>query len=223
MQRYFTEELTQRIERAGVIAVLVIERPEDGPEVARALLRGGIDVMELALRTEKSLDALVRIRKEVPEMLAGVGTILRPDQVDQAVDAGAAFGVSPGLSEQVMEEALAKKFPFAPGLLTPSELERAISFGCRSVKLFPAEPSGGISYIKSIYAPYAHLGVRFIPLGGLKLGNLGDYLREPSILAAGGSWLAPKNVIERRDWVSIERNAADARRRVEELRPGARS
>lgn len=220
MQRYFTEELTRRIERAGVIAVLVIERPEDGPEVARALLRGGIDVMELALRTEKSLDALALIRKEVPEMLAGVGTILRPDQVDQAVDAGAAFGVSPGLSEQVMEEALAKKFPFAPGLLTPSELERAISFGCRNVKLFPAEPSGGISYIKSIYAPYAHLGIRFIPLGGLKLGNLGDYLRDPSILAAGGSWLAPKNVIERRDWFSIERNAADARRRVEELRPG---
>lgn len=218
MQRYFTQELTARIEKAGVIAVLVIERAEDGPTVARALLRGGIDVMELALRTENSLEALARIRREVPEMLAGVGTILRPDQVDAAVEAKAAFGVSPGLSEAVMTRALEKQFAFAPGLLTPSEIERALAFGCRSVKLFPAEPSGGIAYIKSVYAPYAHLGVRFIPLGGLKLGNLGDYLREPCILAAGGSWLAPQSAIQRQDWAAIERNAADARRKVAELR-----
>jgi len=218
MYRYFTDELTARIERSGVMAVLVVENPEDGPEVARALLRGGINVMELALRTEKSLEALERIRKEVPEMLAGVGTILRPDQVDSAIDAGAKFGVSPGLSEAVLERALDRKFPFAPGLLSPSELEKAISYGCRNVKLFPSEPMGGVKYIKAIYAPYAHLGIRFIPLGGLKLANLGDYLAEPSILAAGGSWLAPKNLIAQHDWETIERNATDAHQKVLEFR-----
>ncbi len=218
MQTIFTSELTNKIEKSGLMAVLVIDDPEDAVPVAQTLLEGGIKVMELALRTERSLEALARICREVPEMMAGVGTIIFPEQVAKAQDAGAAFGVSPGLQRIVLEEALRLKFPFAPGLMDPSELELAISYGCRNVKLFPAEPMGGMNYIKAIYAPYAHLGVRFIPLGGINIDNLASYIQHPSILAVGGSWLAPRKLIQEKNWNAIRENTEKAVAIIREFR-----
>ena len=210
MKRFFDKRITDRLRGVGVMAVLVIEEPRHAVPTARALLRGGIDVMELAFRTPNSPEALRRIIAEVPEMLAGVGTILFPDQVKEAQQLGAAFGVSPGFSRDVVSEALDRRFPFAPGILTPSELEMAISFGCRTVKLFPAQISGGASYIKAIHAPYGYLGVEFIPLGGVSLSNMGDYLKYNFIPAVGGSWIAPADLIRSENWSLITEHAREA-------------
>ena len=137
MDSLFPEAMLQRIENCGVIAVLVIDEPENAVPLARALLACGIDAMELTLRTPGAVEALRIVRQQVPEMLAGVGTILRPEQVEEVVDAGAAFGVAPGLNLKVVERAKQLGLPFAPGIVTPSELELAVEIGCRELKFFP--------------------------------------------------------------------------------------
>lgn len=214
----FPDAVAQRIERCGIIAVLVIDDAAAAPDLARALLAGGVDVMELTLRTPAALGALARIRAEVPEMLAGIGTILTPDQVKQVVAAGAAFGVAPGTNRRVLEQAVESDLAFAPGIATPSDIETALEYGCRVLKLFPAEPMGGLSYLKAIAAPYAHLGIKYVPLGGLTAANMANYLAEPSITAIGGSWLAPRDAIRQADWQGITRKAAEARQVVDQSR-----
>ena len=210
MESQFNHDMLQRIERCGVIAVLVIDDIRAAVAVGRALLAGGVDAMELTLRTPVALDALRAIRAECPEMLAGVGTILTTEQVEQAAAAGAAFGVAPGTNQRVIRAAQGAGLPFAPGIVTPSDVEIALELGCRELKFFPAEPSGGVPYLKSLAAPYLHLGLRFVPLGGVNAANAGTYLAEPSILAVGGSWLAPRQLIQQQDWSSITANAQQA-------------
>ncbi len=212
------EALTARIEQVGVVAVLVIDRAQDAVPLAQALLRGGIGAMELTLRTSAALEALQRVVAEVPEMLPGIGTILTPEQVRQAAEAGAAFGVAPGLNRRVVEAAQQCGLPFSPGIATPSDLEAALELGCRDVKFFPAEPSGGLSYLKSIAAPYAHLGVRFIPLGGLNVDNVASYLESPLVMAVGGSWLAPRDLIHDQNWTAITERARQASAIVQRVR-----
>jgi len=166
--------------------------------------------MELTLRTPAAIDALKRIRHEVPDILAGVGTILTPEQVDQAKDAGAAFGVAPGLNRQVVEHADKVGLPFAPGIMTPSDIELAVELGCRNLKFFPAESVGGLATLKSMAAPYQHRDLDFIPLGGLNEKNMGDYLSSPLISAIGGSWIAKRDVIANEDWDGIAETARRA-------------
>ncbi len=214
----FDPELQARLENAGVVAVLVVDRAEDGPPLGRALFEGGVGAMELTLRTPAALEALRRIRSEVPDMLAGVGTILTPAQVGDAIAAGAAFGVSPGCHSRVIEAAFAAGLPFAPGVAVPSDVERAIELGCSLLKFFPAMPLGGLAYLKAMAAPYIHLGVRFIPLGGLTQGNLTEWLADPLIAAVGGSWLAPLDAIRRQDWAAIRALAAEAALAVQQVR-----
>ncbi len=216
MDSQFNHEILQRIERCGVVAVLVIDNFRDATSVGRALLAGGVDAMEITLRTPVALDALRAIRDEFPEMLAGVGTILTTDQVEQVAAAGAAFGVAPGTNPRVIRAAQDAGLPFAPGIVTPSDVEMALELGCRELKFFPAEASGGVRYLKSLAAPYLHLGVRFVPLGGVSAANAGTYLAEPSILAVGGSWLASRQLIQRQDWSSITENAQQAARIVQQ-------
>jgi 2-dehydro-3-deoxyphosphogluconate aldolase/(4S)-4-hydroxy-2-oxoglutarate aldolase len=206
----FPETLASGIEQAGVVAVLVVDHADDAVPLARALLAGGIGVMELTLRTPAALDALRRVVSEVPEMLPGIGTILTPEQASDAQQSGAAFGVAPGLNRRVVEAAQACGLPFAPGIATPSELEAALELGCHEVKFFPAEPLGGLKYLNSVAAPYAHLGVRFIPLGGLNVDNLGTYLDSPLVMAVGGSWIAPRDLIRERNWDAITERASQA-------------
>jgi len=218
MKSQFPSEIRDRIEACGVVAVLVIDEVEHAVPLAQALLAGGIDVMELTLRTPAAIGSLRVIRRETPGMLAGIGTILTPEQVQEVVDSHAAFGVAPGLNVRVVKAAQAAGLPFAPGVATPSDLEAAIELGCREVKFFPAEPLGGMRYLSSMAAPYGHLGVRFIPLGGLTAENMQNYLTDPIVTAIGGSWLAPRKLIQAQDWPAITERAAEARRNVDEMR-----
>lgn len=214
------EALSSHLYRTGIIAVLVIDHADDAVPLARALVAGGVDCMELTLRTDAALEALARIRAEVPEMTAGVGTILSLEQVREVAEAKAAFGVSPGVNPRVIMEASRFGLPFAPGVCTPSDIENALEHGCRLLKFFPAGPCGGLPYLKAISAPYAHLGLRYIPLGGIDESNAESYLCEPIIQAIGGSWLAPRETIQRKDWAAITETARRAKAIVEKVRGG---
>ena len=210
----FSKKLMRQIEQQRIIAVLVVDRAEDGVPLARALLDGGVDIMELTLRTDDALEALRQIVQEVPEMTVGAGTVLRPEQVRQVQDAGAAFAVAPGMNPRILKAAQDAGMSFAPGIVTPSDIEQALEFGCRLLKFFPCAPSGGLPYLKSIAAPFAHLGVRFIPLGGLTVSNMAEYLTDPLIAAIGGSWLAPRDLIRAGDWTQITELAREARKKT---------
>jgi len=216
----FDESLQARITNSGAAAVLTIDDAANGVPLARALLDGGVDCMELTLRTPSALEALHEIKSKVPEMIAGVGTILTVDQVKQTIAAGAEFGVSPGLNRNIVDAAIRWGLPFAPGAATPSEIEAAIELGCRLIKFFPAEPSGGLPYLESVAAPYDHLGIRYIPLGGVHPGNAESYLSHRLIAAIGGSFIATRKLIQDQDWKGIAENAKLARRLVDSARGG---
>jgi len=218
MATAFDPELSARIESFGVIAVLVVDRADDAVPLAEALLAGGVGVMELTMRTPAALEALKKIRTALPEMIAGVGTILTPDQLKAAQDAGAAFGVAPGTNARVLAAAAAGGLPFAPGIATPSDIEAALEFDCRLLKFFPCEASGGLSYLKNISAPYAHLGLKYVPLGGLNEKNMATYLGEPIVGALGGSWLAPRDLIQAGDWPAITGRSAAATEIIKSIR-----
>ena len=221
MNSQFSPELSQRIETCGVVSVLVIDDAKHAIPLAKALLDGGINVMELTLRTPAAIEALHAIRTAVPEMLAGIGTILTKQQVGNVVDAGASFGVAPGLNAIIVGEAQRLGLPFAPGIVTPSDVELAIELGCRELKFFPAEPSGGLKYLKSLAAPYAHLGIRYVPLGGVNVANLPTYMADANVMAVGGSWLAPRTDINNENWKTITERASEARRIVDATREGS--
>lgn len=215
----FDRDLSARIETFGIVAVLVVDDANDAVPLANALFDGGVGVMELTLRTPAALESLRKIRKAVPEMIAGVGTILTPAQVREVKDADAAFGVAPGTNPRVLEAAAAEGLSFAPGIATPSDVEAALEFHCRLMKFFPCEASGGLAYLKNIAAPYAHLGIKYIPLGGLNEKNMASYLADPLVGALGGSWLAPREMIQAKDWAGIEARARAATAAVREARP----
>jgi 2-dehydro-3-deoxyphosphogluconate aldolase / (4S)-4-hydroxy-2-oxoglutarate aldolase len=212
------EAIVKRIENSGIIAVLVIDDPAVSVTLARILLDNGIRAMELTLRTEAALESLRRIRDSVPEMMAGVGTILTPEQVKSSREGGAEFGVAPGYNREIVALACEVGLPFAPGIATPSEIEGAVSQGCRVLKFFPAEGMGGIDYLKSINAPYKHLGLRYIPLGGIGATNLASYLAMKEVIAIGGSWIAPQELIRAKDWLKIGENAQEAMEMFRSLR-----
>lgn len=214
----FRAELSSRLQRSGVLAVLMLDALEDAVPVARALNAGGVNAIELTLRTPVALECVRRIRAEVPEVLVGVGTILTPQQVGEALDAGAAFGVAPGMNPRVVVEARRLGLPFAPGVCTPTDIEMALEQGCKVMKFFPSEPCGGLAYLRTIAAPFAHLGVKFIPLGGVNASNAESYLREPSVLALGGSWLAPRDLIQAKEWSRITANAQEVMETVRQAR-----
>lgn len=211
-------DLLTHLKGTGVLAVLVIDDVADAVPLARALLDGGIDCIELTLRTEAAMKSLRLICDEVPEMIVGAGTVLTPRQANEVKEAGAAFGVAPGMNPRVVAEARRVGLPFAPGICTPTDIELAIEQGCRWLKFFPSELSGGLAYLRSIAAPFLHLGIQFIPLGGVSAANAETYLREPSVLALGGSWLAPRELIQRKDWSGITANARDVSAIVKRVR-----
>ncbi len=210
--------LCNKMYRSGVIAVLVIDDVKDAVPLARALLEGNVDIMELTLRTPAAMDALQEIKNHVPEMMVGIGTVLTPDQVKQITKLGAAFGVAPGLNPNVVKTAQKEGLPFSPGIVTPSDIECAIELGCNVLKYFPAEPAGGLTYLKSMANPYTHLGLKYVPLGGLNQDNFKAYLEFPSVLAVGGSWIAKRDVIQKNDWNTITKNAQQASQVVKNLR-----
>ncbi len=210
MDKIFGEDRTRRLHEQGIIAVLVVDDPADAVPVAKALVGGGVRAMELALRTEAAMEALKRIIAEVPEMVAGVGTIITPEQVRNVKDTGAAFGVAPGFNPRVVEAAVRSGLSFAPGVFTASEIEAAVELGCRVLKFFPAEQIGGVEYLDAVNNPYAYLDLQYIPLGGVSMDNLAKWFSKPYILAVGGSWIASRKLIARKAWDEIGENAARA-------------
>jgi 2-dehydro-3-deoxyphosphogluconate aldolase/(4S)-4-hydroxy-2-oxoglutarate aldolase len=205
----FPERILQRLANGGVVAGFAIDQLEHAVPLTRALLNGGIDAIELTLRTPAAMEAVKLICAEVPEMLVGVGTILTPETAVEVKAAGADFGVSPGMNARVVRAAQGAGLPFAPGICTPSDLEGAIELGCRFVKFFPAEASGGLAYLRAMAAPYKHLGIRYFPLGGVNADNMMGYLAEDIVLAVGGSWIVTKALVEARDWDGISARAAE--------------
>ena len=218
MSPLFNPELSRRISDCGIVAVLILDRVQDAVPVAQSLIAGGVTAMELTLRTPVAIEALKAVRAEVPDMIAGVGTILTPDQVELAEESGAHFGVAPGMNSRVLTAARQAGLSFAPGVATPSDIEAALEHECRLLKFFPAEPSGGLSYLNTIAAPYLHLGIKFMPLGGLNLSNMAAYLADPKIAALGGSWLAPGNLIKAGSWKEITELAAQAVTTIKSVR-----
>lgn len=212
------EPWCSRLQSTGAVAVVIIDDPQHAEPLAAALLEGGIDLIELTLRTPSALEGIRRISQAFPSVGIGAGTLLEPDQVKRAVDAGATFGVAPGLNPAVVEAARAANLPFAPGVCTPTEIERALSLGCGLLKFFPAETLGGARHLRITASPYSHLGVRYMPLGGITLQSAETYLREPAVIALGGSWIAPRELIAGGNWGLIRENAAAVRELVDRLR-----
>ncbi|MSU36779.1 MAG: bifunctional 4-hydroxy-2-oxoglutarate aldolase/2-dehydro-3-deoxy-phosphogluconate aldolase [Pedosphaera sp.] len=195
------------LRQTGVVAVVVIDDPAHSERLVEALLAGGIDLLELTLRTPSALESMRRIRQAFPGIGLGAGTVLRPEQVSEVRDAGADFGVAPGLNPRVVAAAQAAGLPFAPGVFSPSEIEQAMELGCRVLKFFPAATEGQSRIFQAIIAPYAHLGLQYIPLGGLTLSVAEAFLRIPSVAALGGSWIASRELIRNGDWNAIRANA----------------
>ena len=206
------QEILEKLENKGIIAVLEIEKESDAIPIAQSLLEGGVSAIELALRTPASEPSISLIAEKVPEMMIGIGTIIESGQASRVKRCpGVCFGVSPGINPAIVKEAISCDLPFAPGIATPSELELALSLGCRVVKYFPAEGMGGLSFLKSMDAPYKHLGVRYIPLGGITPNNLADYAKLTQVVAIGGSWIASKELIKSANWSEITKGARAAK------------
>ncbi|SMP41391.1 2-dehydro-3-deoxyphosphogluconate aldolase / (4S)-4-hydroxy-2-oxoglutarate aldolase [Neorhodopirellula lusitana] len=205
----FPSQIIGRLRKSGVVAGFSVEKVEHAVPLAKALLAGGIDVIELTLRTPAGMDAVKAIRAGVPEMLVGVGTILDPETAREVKAAGADFGVSPGMNPKVIRAAQEAGLPFAPGIATPSDLEAAIELGCRFVKFFPAEACGGIKYLRSMAAPYQHLGIEYFPLGGVNAENMMAYLAEANVPAVGGSWIVDQSLVNEENWAGITCRAAE--------------
>lgn len=171
--------------------------------VAEALTKGGIGAFEITLRNPDALGSLQAVRKEFPSLTLGAGTILEKEQISQVRDLGIDFGVCPGWDNELWVHSQELNFPLIPGILTPTELALACQFGCRTLKVFPIEPSGGIAYLKALIAPFRSLGVKYLPTGGIGRGQVAAYLEEDAVMAVGGSWLTPRNLIEKKDFQEI--------------------
>ena len=217
MNNAFPEPLLAKIRQQKIIAVVVIDDAKDAVPLARALLDGGISAIELTLRTPSAFESLQHIREQCPEMTAGLGTVTSTGKVEKAAGAGAAFAVAPGLNPNIVRAARAAGLPFAPGIVTPSDIECALELGCKLLKFFPAEPSGGVAYLNSMSAPYAHLGLEYIPLGGLDENNFTRYLSLKIVPAVGGSWIAPRDLIQKKAWNAITDNARRATEKTQDL------
>ena len=217
-QRAMAPELIKKIDEAGIIAVLIIDEVKHAVPVAKALLAGGVDAIELTLRTPAAIESAKAIKKEVPEISLGFGTVLTVDQVKAVVDVGADFAVSPGCNPKIIREAQKHGLSFAPGIMTPTDIEIAVEQGCRILKFFPAETSGGMKHLESMSAPYNYLGLKFIPLGGCKMNNAPSYLQSELITAIGGTWVAKRALIQSEDWGTITNNAKEIRNLITKIR-----
>jgi 2-dehydro-3-deoxyphosphogluconate aldolase/(4S)-4-hydroxy-2-oxoglutarate aldolase len=205
-----TTSVVDRLRALRVVPVIVIDAPRDALALATALADGGLPCAEITFRTPVAVEALTLIARERPDFLIGAGTVLTPQQADAARRAGAAFAVAPGTNPRIVAHCADIGLPFYPGVATPSDLEAALELGVRTMKFFPAEPLGGVKYLKALAAPYGE--VSFMPTGGITRDTLAGYLGFARIVACGGSWMAPV------DWIasgSFDRIRDETRRVVE--------
>lgn len=197
-----------------VIPVIVLDRADDAVPLAEALLAGGLRIIEVTFRTTAAAESIERITQACPEMLVGAGTVVTPEQAKQAIGAGSQFGLAPGTDLETIAYFRDQNVPFVPGIMTPSDIQTALKAGCRSLKFFPAGAAGGPKLLKAMTAPYASLGVKFCPTGGVSPDNMNDYLAMPEVFAVGGSWIATKPQIQAGDWGTITHQAKDALQRA---------
>jgi len=195
------QKLVDLFKMATVIPVLTIERREDAVPLAKALVAGGVRVLEVTLRTPVAIEAAKAMIAEVPDAIVGIGTILNADDLARAKALGAKFGISPGGTPELLKAAAAEELPFAPGIATASELMQALAHGFDIVKFFPAEQSGGIGSLRALAGPFPN--VRVCPTGGIGEANAASWLAEPNVLAVGGSWLCPPADIRSGNWAGI--------------------
>ena len=203
-----TVSINEVMNTSPVMPVMVINNLEQAVPLAQALVAGGLKVLEITLRTPVALDCIRRIKDEVPDAIVGAGTIINTHTLYQALDAGAEFIVSPGVTDTLIDEALSSGIPILPGVVTPSEVMRLLEKGIPSMKFFPAEAAGGIPMLKSIGGPLPQ--VTFCPTGGVNPKNAPDYLALNNVACVGGSWMAPADLVDAGDWTEITRRAAEA-------------
>lgn len=184
-----TTSIGDTLAQYKIIPVLVLEDLESGLRRCELLCECGLPVAEITFRTKAAESIIREASRRFPEMFIGAGTILNTADLHRAFDAGAKFAVAPGFNPTVVGEAMKNGYAFSPGICTPSEIEQAYELGCRFFKFFPAEAAGGVKMLKSIAAPYKHLGIKFMPTGGVTIDNAADWLAVPEVSAAGGTWL----------------------------------
>lgn len=199
--------LNEKLAQLKVIPVIAIERAEDAVPLGKALVENGMNCAEVTFRTPCAAQAIRNLREVFPDMLIGAGTILTPEQVDEAIESGVDFIVSPGFNPKVVQYCIDKNFPIIPGINSPSLVEQAMEMGLKTVKFFPAEPSGGVQMLKALSAVYP---VSFMPTGGVSLANVDQYLAIPSVLACGGTWMLPPKMIAQGQWNEIGRLVKEA-------------
>jgi 2-dehydro-3-deoxyphosphogluconate aldolase / (4S)-4-hydroxy-2-oxoglutarate aldolase len=195
------QQVAALFRQAVVIPVLTIEKVEHAVPLAKALVAGSVRTVEVTLRTDAAVAAAKAIIAEVPDAIVGIGTILDADDLARAKALGAKFGISPGLTPELLQAAAASDLPFAPGIATASELMQALAAGFDTVKFFPAEQAGGIKALRALAGPFPH--VRFCPTGGIGEANAATWLAEPNVLCVGGSWLCPAADIRTGNWAGI--------------------
>lgn len=189
-----------------IMPVIVIEDIEHAVPLANALISGGIHCLEITLRTEAGLAAIERISKACPEAIVGAGTVTSPEQMRQVKSAGAKFVISPGISHELCQEAKTLQLPYAPGVMTPSDIILGLEYDITLFKLFPADLAGGPKMLKALSGPFP--GIQFCPTGGVSSDNANEYFELPNVVAVGGSWVCPKDVVKANDWSAITKLAS---------------
>jgi len=200
----------ERILKRRVLPAVIIHSADDALPLAEAMLKANLDVIEITFRTAAAEEAIRRIAAKHPDMLLGAGTVLSTDQVARAADAGCRFTVAPGFRAEVAAAAASRKMLHIPGTITPTEIEDGMAAGCKLLKFFPADATGGAKTLKALAGPYGHTGVKFVPTGGINAANAGEYLALPIVGAVGGSWMVAEKLIKERNWAEITRLCAEA-------------
>ena len=209
-------KVLDRIHGCGVVPVVVLDDVKDAVATAKALLAGGVDVMEITFRTAAAADSIKAVAENCPDMLVGAGTVITLEQCKQAVECGAKFIVSPGFDEEVVRWCVERSVPITPGCVTPSEIMAAMKLGLTVVKFFPAGVYGGLSAMKALSGPFG--GIKFIPTGGVNSHNIGEFIAAPFIHAVGSSWVCPKADIAAGNFERITELCKQARTAIQEVR-----
>ncbi|MCI6275302.1 MAG: bifunctional 4-hydroxy-2-oxoglutarate aldolase/2-dehydro-3-deoxy-phosphogluconate aldolase [Clostridium sp.] len=195
-------DILKRISDIGIVPVIKLDDAKNAAPLARALCRGGLPCAEVTFRTDACVESIKLMKKECPDMIVGAGTVLTTKQVDEAIEAGAEFIVSPGLNPDVVKYCVDKGITITPGCSNPSDIEQAIKYGLDVVKFFPAEAAGGLKMIKSMAAPYGN--IKFFPTGGINADNITEYLSYNRVICCGGTWMVPSDLIEQGNFDGIE-------------------
>lgn len=210
------KDMIRKLGSFGIVPVVVLNNAKDAKPLAKALCEGGLACAEVTFRTDAAEESIRIMTKEFPEMIVGAGTVLNVEQVKRAVDAGAQFIVSPGLDAEIVKYCFAHEIPVFPGACTPTEMQQAVNLGFDTVKFFPAEPMGGLKFIKAVAAPFTTL--KFMPTGGVNTANVRDYLSYDRILCCGGSWMVKGSLIDAGEFDRIREMTAEACAIVKEIR-----